>query len=226
MLRLLAILFLGLAAVGLASHLANRFAGGESDEARQALIGLLGTVVFQVVTLRAVGWFLRENQTTWRDAFGLGPSRWGPLALLALAATVAVFPVSLALMWVSQKIMFWLSMEVVAQPTVRALEAVTSIEQKLLFGVMAVFLAPVVEEIVFRGILYPTIRDLGYPRTALWLTASVFAVTHANLMTFLSLMFFALALTVLYEQTDSLWAPIGSHSLFNLANFIWLLLAA
>ena len=147
------------------------------------------------------------------------------MALLAVAATVAVFPVSLALMWVSQKIMVWLSIEVVAQPTVRALETVTSLEQKLLFGAMAVLLAPVVEEVVFRGILYPSIKELGHPRAALWVTAFVFALTHANAVTFLSLMFFAVLLTLLYEQTGSLWASIGAHGLFNLANFTWLLFA-
>lgn len=223
-LRLFMILFLGLATVGLASNLVDRLAGGEPDEARQALVGLIGTMVFQVVALGAVGWFVRENRTTWGEAFGLREDRLAWLALVAVAATVAVFPISLALMWVSQKVMMWLSLEVVAQPTVRALETVNSIGQKLLFGAMAVLLAPVVEEVVFRGILYPTIKGLGYRRAALWLTAFVFALTHANAVTFLSLVFLAVLLTLLYEQTGSLWAPIGAHGLFNLANFTWLLL--
>jgi membrane protease YdiL (CAAX protease family) len=223
-LRLLMVLFFGLAVVGLVGTLAERLAGGPADEARRGLITLVSTVVFQVVALGVVGWFLREHQTTWRAAFGLGGGRWSWRLLLVIGATVTIFPISLVLMWVSQKLMLWVSLEVVAQPTVRALQTATSMEQRLLFGAMAILLAPVVEEVVFRGILYPAIKELGYPRLALWLTAVVFALTHANVVTFLSLTFFALALTSLYEHTESLWVPIGAHSLFNLANFAWLLL--
>jgi len=223
-LRLLMVLFFGLAVVGLASTLADRLVRGPADEARRALVALMGTVVFQVVALGVVCWFVRENQTTWRAAFGLGGKQWGRRLLLTVAATITLFPTSLALMWVSQKVMLWGSLEVVAQPTVRALQAASSIEQRLLFGAMAILLAPVAEEVVFRGILYPTIKELGYPRVALWLTAVIFALTHANVVTFLSLTFFAVALTSLYEHTDSLWVPIGTHSLFNLTNFAWLLL--
>jgi membrane protease YdiL (CAAX protease family) len=41
-------------------------------------------------------------------------------------------------------------------------------------------------------------------------------------MIFLSLTVLAVILTLLYETTDNLLAPILTHSLFNLANFFWL----
>jgi membrane protease YdiL (CAAX protease family) len=87
---------------------------------------------------------------------------------------------------------------------------------------MAVVLAPVVEEMLFRGILYPVIKELGYPRFALWSTSLVFGLVHANFMTFLPLTFLALLLVMLYEATDNLLAPILVHSLFNAVNFFLL----
>jgi membrane protease YdiL (CAAX protease family) len=42
-------------------------------------------------------------------------------------------------------------------------------------------------------------------------------------MTFVPLTILAVALTLLYEATDTLVAPIVTHSLFNAANFYWLL---
>lgn len=223
-LRLLTGLFLGLALVGLTSSVADHFLGGAAEDPRHSTVAIAGTVVFQFVALGLVGWFLRENGSTWHEAFGLRIRRGGRLALIALAATITVFPISLALMWVSQKLMVELSIEVVAQPTVQALQAAHSVPQKALFGLMAIVMAPVTEETLFRGIFYPAIKDLGYPRVALWLTALTFAATHANLVTFGSLVFFAIALTSLYEHTESLWVPIGAHSLFNLANFVLLML--
>ena len=93
-----------------------------------------------------------------------------------------------------------------------------------LLALMAVAVAPVAEETLFRGILYPAIKAAGYPRLALWGTSILFGASHVNLVTFLPLTFLALALTWLYEKTDNLTAPILAHSLFNTANFFQLVI--
>ena len=79
-------------------------------------------------------------------------------------------------------------------------------------------LVPPAEESFFRGILYPWIKRAGFPRLALWGTALAFAATHSNLMSFIPLAAFALALTLLYERTGNLLAPIAAHAFFNAAN--------
>jgi membrane protease YdiL (CAAX protease family) len=81
-------------------------------------------------------------------------------------------------------------------------------------------LAPAAEEMLFRGILYPAIKQAGFPRLALWGTALLFAAIHLNLVTFFPLMVLALGLTWLYERTDNLWSSIIAHALFNAMNFV------
>jgi membrane protease YdiL (CAAX protease family) len=81
----------------------------------------------------------------------------------------------------------------------------------------------VAEEVLFRGILYPAIKQAGHPRVALWGTALLFAAVHMNLVTFLPLAVLALVLTALYERTNNLLAPITAHVLFNALNFVTLL---
>jgi CAAX protease family protein len=81
-------------------------------------------------------------------------------------------------------------------------------------------LAPVAEEMLFRGILYPAVKQAGFPRLALWGTALLFAAVHQNLVTFVPLTVLALALAWLYERTDNLWAPITAHAMFNAMNFV------
>ena len=84
----------------------------------------------------------------------------------------------------------------------------------------AVVLAPVAEEFIFRGVLFPFIKQLGWPKLA-WLGVSfLFALIHLNAPTFVPLFVLALALTWLYEKTDCLLAPIAGHSLFNTANLV------
>jgi len=90
------------------------------------------------------------------------------------------------------------------------------------FVVMAAVVAPVVEEILFRGILYPAIKQIGYPRIAAIGTAILFALFHVNLLTFASLTAVALGLIALYEFTDNLLAPIVAHAVFNASNLTML----
>jgi uncharacterized protein len=77
--------------------------------------------------------------------------------------------------------------------------------------------------VLFRGILYPSIKQFGYPRLALWSTSLLFAAVHMNTVTFVPLAALALVLTALYEWTDNLLAPVMAHVLFNALNFAMLL---
>jgi hypothetical protein len=95
---------------------------------------------------------------------------------------------------------------------------------RIYLGVFAVALAPVAEEFIFRGMLYPFVKQLGWPRLA-WIGVSfAFALIHDDAATFVPLFVLALALTWLYERTDNLLAPITAHSLFNAANLVILAL--
>ena len=96
----------------------------------------------------------------------------------------------------------------------------------MLYGAIAIFVAPPAEELFFRGLLYPTLKQLGLPRLAFWGTAILFGLAHLNLMALIPLIFVAIMLTLLYEETDNLLAPIIAHSFFNTANFVVLVYTA
>jgi membrane protease YdiL (CAAX protease family) len=89
---------------------------------------------------------------------------------------------------------------------------------RVCFGFFAVAIAPVAEEFVFRGMLYPFVKQHGSPRAALFGVSAIFAAIHFDAGTFVPLFALALALTWLYEKTDRLLAPIAAHSLFNATN--------
>jgi uncharacterized protein len=80
--------------------------------------------------------------------------------------------------------------------------------------------APLVEEALFRGILYPAIKQSGWPRLALWGSSTLFALVHFNMVTFLPLLVFALVLVYLYETFQNLLVPIVTHAVFNAVNFL------
>ena len=111
------------------------------------------------------------------------------------------------------------------QTTVQVLRVTSSLLSRAVVGLMAIFLAPVTEEMLFRGILYPLIKQAGYPRIALWGVSLLFAAMHVTVVIFVPLLALALALTLLYERTNNLLAPIITHAMFNALNFAALYLA-
>ena len=170
-------------------------------------------------TLLLVSIFLREHGVGWREGFGF--RRAGFLRILALAfvGVVAALPVALMLQHLSALGMKAVSVQPEVQVVVQTLQQTQTLQQRLFFAFVAILGAPVVEEILFRGILYPAFKQRGWPQLALWGTSLLFALTHANTATFLPLTFFAMVLVFLYERTGNLLAPILTHSLFNAANY-------
>lgn len=183
----------------------------------------LNTGLFHAVALFFVGAFLHLERMSWSEAFGLSTPGKVKALTLALVTAVLALPVSWLLIGVLSAGLRAFSVEPVVQQAVTTLQETRTLQQRAIFGIVAVVLAPVVEEVLFRGILYPTVKQAGFPRIALWGTSLFFALTHANFLTFIPLTVLALALVWLYERTNNLAAPVVTHALFNAANFAYLI---
>jgi membrane protease YdiL (CAAX protease family) len=158
----------------------------------------------------------------WGEAFGFSMLNWKSVVVLGLLAAVAFLPVGLSLQFVSARIMTQLQLKTREQAAVETLENAESLETRVYLIVFTILVAPVAEEILFRGILYPAIKQAGYPRTAMWATALVWAVIHMTAAIVLPLFVLGLALAYLYEKTNNLLAPITAHAVFNAINVAFL----
>ena len=186
---------------------------------------VLATLSFQGAGLFLIARFLREQQSSWTEGFGLLNCPRQAM-LLGLLAALIFLPIGWGLQQASAFVMTHLphfKIEPKEQLPVHALRVSMSWGGRLMLGAAAVLLAPVTEEVLFRGILYPAIKQFGYPRLALWITSLLFAAVHMNTVTFVPLAALALVLTALYEWTDNLLAPVMAHVLFNALNFAMLL---
>jgi membrane protease YdiL (CAAX protease family) len=183
---------------------------------------LLGTLGFQGATWLLMLFFFWQHQIDWREALGFrGPQL--PRALLpAVLVVVILLPVALGLQQVSAVVLAKLGWPPENQFAVTLLAGTKSWGMRIYLGAFAVVLAPVAEEFIFRGMLYPFVKQLGWPRLAWFGVSFVFALIHDDAATFVPLFVLALALTWLYEKTDNLLAPIAAHSLFNAANLVLL----
>jgi membrane protease YdiL (CAAX protease family) len=86
--------------------------------------------------------------------------------------------------------------------------------------VVAVLLAPLIEEVIFRAGLYRFMKSRFSPRFALIISALTFAFVHFNLFSFIPLLLLGLLLTRAYEKTGSLAAVVAMHAFFNLNTLI------
>jgi membrane protease YdiL (CAAX protease family) len=199
---------------------AQRLAGEASSSLGQMVLALLS---FQGATLVWVNLFVQENRTSWTEAFGL-QHRWQHAVLLGMILACIFLPLGLGLKWISAEILVHLHFKPEEQQVVQTLQMDNAGPGRLLFGLFTILLVPPAEETLFRGIFYPWVKQCGFPRLALWGTAAFFGAIHLNLVSFIPLTLLAVALTVLYEKTDNLLAPITTHALFNAVNFALLYL--
>lgn len=213
------------AGVLLAAAVAH-FRPDSSKEQSTLLSMVIVTVAFHGASLFWVNSFLKSENLSWRETFGFNQSRPGRAAAWALLAAFLVLPVAWGLQQLSAQLMTSAQLNPEPQQVVQEIQkGEFSLFQQVYLMLVTIIAAPVVEEILFRGILYPTIKRAGYPKVALWSTSIVFALTHQNAPSFLSLVFFAIILTLLYEETGNLLAPIVAHSCFNTANFVLLMVS-
>jgi uncharacterized protein len=94
-----------------------------------------------------------------------------------------------------------------------------------LFVLVAVVMAPLFEEIFFRGFLFQGLaQSFGWVWGATG-SAAVFAAAHLQLSVFVPLFALGFGLAWVFKRTGSLWANIALHSLFNAISVVaWALL--
>jgi membrane protease YdiL (CAAX protease family) len=94
----------------------------------------------------------------------------------------------------------------------------------ILLGISCVIGAPIIEELVFRGMIYPSLKRWLPRGYAIIITGVFFGVVHANLAAVFPLMAFGSVLCIIRDRFG-LFTCIALHALFNLHTIIWLYLA-
>lgn len=102
------------------------------------------------------------------------------------------------------------------------------LEEKSLFILVSliffgIIIAPVIEEIMFRGFLQPALKNSFGRRYAVVVSASLFAAVHMDIFAFFQIFILGMLLGYLYEKTQTLVASIVVHILHNSLTLVFLL---
>ena len=85
---------------------------------------------------------------------------------------------------------------------------------------LIIIVAPIIEEIVFRGLFYKTLKNFIPFVQASIISSLIFAIIHENILSLTILFLLSLYLTYIYERTNSILYPILTHSIFNFLNLL------
>src|SRR5262249_39622181 len=101
---------------------------------------------------------------------------------------------------------------------------------RVMIAVLAVVTAPLVEEIVYRGVLYYGIERAGGPTAAVVIVTFLFALVHVpqywgSVATIAAILSLSFVLTMLRAWTGKLLPCVATHLVFNAIQAGMLLLA-
>jgi membrane protease YdiL (CAAX protease family) len=177
------------------------------------------TVVFHGAAAATVWFLYTVHRMDQRQAFGVRRGHAVREAFFGVTGYLAAFPAvtlvaavaGLLLSAMDEEQSFQQVVTMVAEPSQPVL-------MRVYLCVLAVVVAPVVEEVVFRGMALPVLtRYLGFP-VAVAVVSAVFALMHGHVWSLAPLFAIAVAFSLAYTLTGSLRVPIVMHAIFNTVN--------
>lgn len=195
------------------------------DQANTTALKLITVLLFAASQLAVLLMIGRKRKQGWNKDFAM---RLSKLRLIPLSIPVylAIVPVigmaTLVYQWIlKQQFGMDISMQEVAE-----LISQSHAWVRVGFIVVAVVVAPLYEELIFRGVLFPyLVRRIGLSGGIMAVSA-VFALMHFHIPSALPLFLLSIALCLTYWRTGTLWTNIALHALFNGMTVVFLTMLA
>ena len=93
-----------------------------------------------------------------------------------------------------------------------------SLKMHITMLIIGVVLAPICEELIYRGFIYHSMKNRFGPVVSTLVTSTFFATVHwYSLFGWISVFISGLLFTWVYERSGSLWSSVIMHALINLS---------
>ncbi len=183
----------------------------DAGEGELSLLGSIAILVAVQVGLLLIGYLFvyRPNALAALPSFpGREPARalasglgWGVLAWIGSTVVLAL--------------VVWVLTSLGEAPGADAAERAIAQVDPILVVLAVVVLAPIAEELFFRGIVFNAWLREGGRRWAYVGSAALFAAIHLSFVSVVPIFLLGLALAWVYERTRNLLAPIAMHATVN-----------
>lgn len=139
---------------------------------------------------------------------------------IGLAGYFAAFPLVILAAAINEKL---IPQGGGGNPVLTIITGSENIEAKVLLFLTVAVLAPLFEETLFRGMLYPALASRMSPWLAIPLTSFIFAACHFSAAELIPLTLLGMVMTYTYHRTKNLVPSMVLHSLWNGGSFLALL---
>ena len=180
---------------------------------------LWNSVIWWALILGPILLSLRFRGFKLGSVFGIDKMPVGRSLLLGISLLISAYPTVFAV-GVLTSILLKINPTTDVQEVMRIFENATAVTQRIPIILLAVAIAPVAEELAFRGYLYGVIKRFFGAVPALLLSGILFALIHLNLPSFFPLLVLGWVFALAYELSGSLLVPMTMHALFNALNLI------
>ena len=179
-------------------------------------VAAASVLILWLVDRQLVGW-AHERRAAGRF-IGLrwpaGPGAWLRVVAVAVLGIAALCSLAEA----QASVVRLLGIEAEELPKqfpVQVLEETASANLALALVLLTVIVAPITEEVLFRGMLYLPLRSRLGPVVGALVACAIFSGVHVYPLGLVHLFLMALILTALFETTGSLYIPIIAHGVHN-----------
>jgi hypothetical protein len=186
-----------------------------SPTAALILLLFLSSCVLYAFLLAGTFYSVKYRHGSTPSALGLRFQGMGKGLAWGVGLGLPLFVVAMGLAYVSEKIIQPTRVDYVGRALSKTSSGGVSISLIILLVLALVVLAPVSEEIFFRGYLYPALRNRMDAQPAMILNSLIFAAVHFELVGFLSRFVLAYGLCYVYERNRTIAAPVLGHALYN-----------
>ncbi len=196
-----------------------------SSETTNAILMVVGYLFCGVCTIALIVYRIGRRRIVW-ELLGL---KWRRVAT-CVGQGIAGFGVVVALLAIALSVLGQFGIEKIVplapQAPVDMFLETRSLLTFAIYLLLVGILAPVVEELIFRGFVYAGLRRIMTVPAAALTSALIFAAAHIAVPVggLLAITLIGVVLAYLYERSGTLLAPMITHAMYN--SFVLLLLAA
>lgn len=183
--------------------------------------GALATVGFEVWIGVSVLLLALWRGVSLRQLGYVRPERWGMIAVAVIGAYIAILGYFAMVLLVES---FGVDLGWLREGN--TIPDTTENDEVLLLailGVAVVVIAPLSEELFFRGLLFRTFlgdgTGSGQRLLAIWISGLAFSAFHVNLSVLIPFTLVGALFAYVYRESRSLWTSTAAHAIFNGVNF-------
>jgi membrane protease YdiL (CAAX protease family) len=187
-------------------------ASANTGPARMRSHDLIASAALTIGLLLALAGFLRLRRFDLDLLAGFSRIGFFRAAITGGVLMLAAYPLIFLADIVTQRL---LQSEPQKQAIVEMFSQSSTLEQRILIIVLAVSLAPLAEEFIFRFFMYGVLKRYVGKVVAVVASGLLFAAVHAHLPSFAPLFVLGSCFAIAYEWSGSILVPMIMHALLN-----------